>query len=113
MRNVRPGPLPPLVAAVLLSSAVVAAAPTHRGATHTITVENMAYSPASLVVHRGDRIVWVNKDLFAHTASATNGSFDSGSINASASWSRTAARVGDFPYGCKFHPTMKGELKVE
>jgi plastocyanin len=111
--DVRLGPLPPLVAAALLCSAVVAAAPTHRGATHTITIENMAYSPASLVVHRGDRIVWVNKDLFPHTSSATNGSFDSGSIDAGASWSYTAAQAGDFPYGCKFHPTMKGELKVE
>lgn len=113
MSSVHPGALPPLVAAALLCSAVIAAAPTNRAATHTITVENMAYSPASLVVHRGDRIVWVNKDLFPHTSSATNGAFDSGSIDAGASWSYTATQAGDYPYGCKFHPTMKGELKVE
>ena len=30
--------------------------------THTITMENVGYTPAHLTVHRGDRIVWVNKE---------------------------------------------------
>jgi plastocyanin len=111
VRSVRPGPLPLLAAVAVLCSAVAAAVPVAERATHTVTIENMVFTPARLVVHRGDRIMWVNKDLFPHTATAA--SFDSGSIDVGSSWSYTAATAGDYSYGCKFHPTMKGELKVE
>jgi plastocyanin len=97
--------------AALPGAAVVPAA--QAPPTHTITVENMVYSPARLVVHRGDRIVWVNKDLFPHTVTAGRGAFDSGSIAAAGSWSYVASRSGDYSYACKFHPTMHGQLKVE
>jgi plastocyanin len=106
------GPLPQFMAAALLCGAVAAATP-HSGAIYTVTIENMAYSPARLTVHRGDRIKWLNKDLFPHTVSASGGAFDSGSIDAGASWTYTATKSGEHSYGCKFHPTMKGELKVE
>jgi plastocyanin len=111
MRRAYSGIWPLLWALVLPCAAIAAAAP--RPATHTITVENMVYSPARLVVHRGDRIVWVNKDLFPHTASARGGAFDSGAIATDGSWSYVAATSGDFSYDCKFHPTMHGELRVE
>ncbi len=111
MRRGRRRGLPLLPAAVALCAAVAAAAPAP--ATHTITVENMVYSPARLVVHRGDRITWVNKDLFPHTASAHGGAFDSGPIAAGGRWSYVAAKGGEYAYECKFHPTMHGELKVE
>ncbi|MBS0580871.1 MAG: cupredoxin family copper-binding protein [Proteobacteria bacterium] len=111
MRPVRlPGrllrPAPGLLCAALAAAAA-------QPATHTITVENMVYSPASLTVHRGDRITWVNKDLFPHTASALGGAFDSGAIAADGSWSYVAAKSGDFAYDCRFHPTMHGRLKVD
>jgi len=73
----------------------------------------MQFSPAMLSVHRGDRIVWVNKDLFPHTVTATNKAFDSGSIAAGGSWTYVANKVGSFSYGCTFHPTMKGSLRVQ
>jgi plastocyanin len=100
------------MAAALLCGAVAAAAPPS-GAIYTVTIENMVYSPARLTVHRGDRIRWMNKDVFPHTVSAAGGTFDSGSIDAGASWTYTATKTGEHGYGCKFHPTMKGELKVE
>jgi plastocyanin len=78
-----------------------------------VTIENMQFSPATLTVHRGDRIVWVNKDLFPHTVTATNKVFDSGSIAAGGSWTYVANKVGEFPYECTFHPTMKGAMRVQ
>ena len=80
---------------------------------HTITIENMQYTPPQLSVHRGDRIVWVNKDLFPHTVTAVDKAFDSGTINAGASWTYVAKKAGEYPYSCTFHPTMKGTLKVQ
>lgn len=111
MRQARPVILPLPWLAGPLCAAIAAAAPAP--ATRTVTIENMVYSPARLVVHRGDRVTWVNKDLFPHTVSASGGAFDSGSIAAAGSWSYVASRGGDHAYGCKFHPSMHGELKVE
>ena len=79
---------------------------------HTVTIENMQFNPPDLTVHRGDRVVWINKDLFPHTATSQK-NFDSGSIAADASWSYVAAKSGEYPYGCTFHPTMKAKLTVQ
>ena len=80
---------------------------------HTVTIEGLQFNPQELTVHQGDRIVWVNKDLFPHTVTAVSKMFDSRSIAADASWSYVANKRGDYAYGCTFHPTMKGTLKVQ
>jgi len=80
--------------------------------THTITIEAMQFQPASLTVHRGDRIVWRNTDLVPHTATA-RGTFDSGSIAPGASWAYVAEKAGALSYVCTFHPTMKATLAVQ
>ena len=82
-------------------------------AEHTVVVEGMAYSPASLHVKRGDRIIWVNRDLVPHTATAKNGAFNSGRIAAGGSWATVAGQVGKIDYGCTYHPTMGATLVVE
>jgi plastocyanin len=103
-----------LVATLVLLSAGGGASESATGArTHPVTIENMQFSPATLTVHRGDRIVWVNNDLFPHTVTATNKVFDSGGIAAGGSWTYVANKVGEFRYGCTFHPTMKGALTVQ
>ena len=81
-------------------------------AVHVITIEGMQFQPAALTVHRGDRITWMNKDLFPHTATAPKGTFDSTSIPAGGSWSFVAGESGTFAYSCGFHPTMKATLTV-
>jgi plastocyanin len=73
-------------------------------------MENLQIDPPTLTVRSGDRIRWVNKDLFPHTA--TGRAFDSGSIAPNASWTFVATQPGEYPYGCTFHPTMKAELIV-
>ena len=103
------------LAALLVSSDLTAAdAPRPaEGAAHTVVIENMQYNPAELHVHLGERIVWVNKDLFPHTVTAAAHAFDSGSIAAGASWTYVAGKAGEYAYGCTFHPTMKAMLKVQ
>ena len=96
-----------------LALCLVTSATAGPGKTYTVTIENMQFNPQELTVHRGDRIVWVNKDLFPHTATAAHKAFDSGSIAANASWSYRAVRKGDYAYGCVFHPTMKARLTVQ
>ena len=79
---------------------------------HTITIESMRFEPADLTVHPADTIVWVNKDFFVHTATA-EGRFDSGRIDADKSWRLTAGGIGEIPYICALHPTMKGMVRVK
>ena len=57
--------------------------------------------------------MWVNKDLFPHTVTATDKTFDSGSIEVSHSWTFQARKPGEFTYSCTFHPTMKGAIEVQ
>jgi plastocyanin len=101
-----------ILTGTLLALALMAAATAGPGKDHTVTIENMQFNPQELTVHRGDRIVWVNKDLFPHTATADK-VFDSGSIAADSSWSYVAAKSGVIAYGCTFHPTMKAKITVQ
>ena len=81
--------------------------------THTVTIENMQFSPAQLTVHVGDRIVFSNKDLFPHTATADDKSFDSGSIAPNAHWTYRASKAGQHAYKCTFHTVMLGSITVQ
>jgi plastocyanin len=80
--------------------------------TYVVTIENLRFTPDVLTVQRGDRVVWINKDLFPHTATADAKAFDSHTIEASASWAYVARKPGEYPYGCLFHPTMKARLTI-
>ncbi|KAI3601692.1 hypothetical protein D8I24_3477 [Cupriavidus necator H850] len=83
-----------------------------RPATHTVLMDGTAYVPRTLAVRRGDVVVWVNKDPFPHTVTASGGGFDSKAIAPGKSWTYTARKTGVFPYTCTLHPTMTGTLSV-
>ena len=81
-------------------------------ATYVVVIEQMRFDPPTLTVARGDRVVWINKDLFPHTATADANAFDSHDIAADASWSYVARETGRYAYSCKLHPTMHAVLNV-
>jgi plastocyanin len=100
--------LGPVLYSIGSSTAQPAAKP--KPATHTVVMEAVAFQPVDLVVRAGDTVVWVNKDPFPHTATASR--FDSKVIPVDGSWKYTAKAAGEFPYVCIFHPPMKGTLRV-
>ena len=105
-----------LVAALALlrsSMGLAAAADAPKATTHTLAIDSTSFQPAALTVKVGDSVVWVNKDPFPHTVTSTAGGFDSHEIAPGKSWKYTAAKKGEFPYVCIFHPTMKATLRVE
>ena len=102
-----------LVLCVAGSAALTSGAAEPRTKTYTVVIENMQSNPATLTVARGDRVVWVNKDLFPHTVTADNKSFDSKEIAANGSWTYVAGKPGEYPYGCTLHPTMHAKLTVK
>lgn len=82
-----------------------------QAATIQITIEKLVYNPASVQAKVGDTIEWINKDPYAHTATARNGDW-----NVMIGPKKTARLVlkkpGTVDYYCKFHPNMKGKLII-
>ncbi|MBC5766053.1 cupredoxin domain-containing protein [Ramlibacter sp. GTP1] len=81
-------------------------------ATHTVVIEDMKFHPTALTVKAGDKVVWHNKDIAPHTATAA-GRFDSKNIAGGKSWSWTATGKGRHDYVCTYHLGMKATVTVE
>jgi plastocyanin len=112
---------PPLLPRTLLASGDTygATAKSAAGTTVTaaaastgVTIKDFKFGPASSSVHVGDTITWTNQDVAAHTATASDGSFNTGSLSQGKSGSHTFTTAGTFPYICKIHPSMKGTVTV-
>lgn len=81
--------------------------------TETVEIENFAFSPDDITINVGDSITFTNNDSTAHTASADNGEFNTGTLSAGALETVTFATAGTFNYFCAFHPSMTGTVTVE
>jgi plastocyanin len=92
--------------ALLLTSAPAAAAPR----SYTIVVDKMKFAPVPTGLKVGDTILWVNRDMFRHSATA-KGAFDI-DLPAGKVVKVRMKRDGTFAFICKYHPGMKGVLKV-
>jgi len=98
----------PLFAAAvltLLSGAGAAAA-----ATIEIIIDKMAFSPAQVDAKTGDTVRWTNKDEFVHTATV-KGAWEI-MLPQQKSGSMVMKTAGSVDYYCRFHPNMKGRIKV-
>jgi len=98
---------PALGALALLALPALASA-----ATQTVIIEGMKFQPESVTVKPGDKVVWQNKDVVPHTATAA-GKFDSKNLGGGQSWTWTAGAKGRYDYVCTYHPGMKGTVAVE
>ena len=102
-----PGRYLPLVTALLLGAIAVPA----QAATIQIMMENLVIAPAEVSAKVGDTIEWVNKDIFAHTATARNGDFDV-TMPPKKTVTSVLKKAGTVEYYCRFHPNMKAVLNV-
>lgn len=78
-----------------------------------MTIADFNFDPPAITVPAGSDVTFTNTDSAAHTATADDGSFDTGSLEQDAEGSVTLAEEGTFTYFCEFHPTMKGTVTVE
>ncbi len=80
---------------------------------HVVEIRGMAFHPAVLEVRRGDTIVWINRDIVPHTATATHRfGWTTGRLLQGASGRYVPRRKGEDPYLCELHPTMLGKLII-
>lgn len=71
------------------------------------------YSVNDLMIPVGTTVTWTNDDPgVMHTVTAADGSFDSGMLQAGATWSHTFDTPGTFDYFCTPHPWMKARVTV-
>jgi LPXTG-motif cell wall-anchored protein len=78
----------------------------------SVTIHDFAFGPSSLTVHVGDTVSWFNQGPAGHSATANDGSFNTGVLSKGSSGSFTFRTPGTFAYHCTPHPFMKASITV-
>jgi plastocyanin len=78
----------------------------------TVKIRNFKFEPANLAIAVGKTVQFINLDEEPHTATSTEGAFDSKALDTNQTWNYTATTPGTYPYICSVHPFMKGTLTV-
>ncbi|AUY47652.1 cupredoxin domain-containing protein [Streptomyces sp. CB01881] len=78
-----------------------------------VSIKNFLFEPADITVRPGATVTVVNEDSTAHTLTASDKSFDTGTIAPGGTATFIApAQAGSHPYICSIHPFMHGTLTV-
>lgn len=96
---------PAAAAAALALASPASAAPR----VFTIEVKAMKFAPAPAGLKPGDRVIWVNHDIFRHSATSVDHSFDI-DLPPGGKGGVIIVKAGPIPFTCKYHPGMKGVL---
>ena len=79
---------------------------------HTIEIKQMKFQPNELKLHKGDTVLWINKDITDHDVTEeTKKAWTSSKLPMGKSWSMIVEESAD--YFCSLHVVMKGKLIVE
>jgi plastocyanin len=77
-----------------------------------VEIVEFTYGPDPVTVQTGGKVIWQNEDTAPHTATADDGSFDTGTLERGKIKSETFKEAGTYPYFCEIHPTMHGTVEV-
>ncbi|HEX6583348.1 MAG TPA: cupredoxin family copper-binding protein [Thermoleophilaceae bacterium] len=81
-------------------------------ASGSVAISDFQFTPAQITIDQGDSVTWTNNGPTAHSATAPDGSFDTGIFPAGQSRSHTFNDAGTFSYICTPHPNMHGTIVV-
>jgi plastocyanin len=82
-------------------------------ASGSVTIVDFSFTPGTITVNVGDTVTWINNGPTPHSATASNGSFDTGIFPRGQSRSHTFNQAGSFAYFCTPHPNMRGTVVVQ
>lgn len=77
-----------------------------------VEIANFAYDPDPVTIEEGGKVIWINRDSAPHTATAEDGSFDTGTLEEGKLKSETFKEAGTYAYVCSIHPQMHGTVEV-
>ena len=77
-----------------------------------VAIADFAFAPADVEVPAGTEVVWSNDDPTAHTVTADDGAFDSGTLDPGGTFRAVLEREGTVRYRCLIHPSMQGTITV-
>ena len=77
-----------------------------------VVIEHFAFAPSSVDVAPGDTVVFINRDITPHTATAVDGSWTTADIAGGKSERFVVRVAGTGAYFCRYHPVMKGQLVI-
>jgi plastocyanin len=103
---------PPYPLVVLVLAGLLIGHPAEAvAANRQVVIANMQFgAPPTVAV--GDVITWRNDDIFRHSATARDKSFDI-DLPPKSQRSMTVRRAGKVDFYCRFHPAMTGALDVQ
>jgi plastocyanin len=100
-----------MLATALALAGAAACSPARPPKTYRLTIADMAFGPAPTGLRVGDTIEWVNNDIFQHSATARDGSFDV-DLPPKSEASTVLKTPGSVAFYCKYHPGMTSQLVV-
>ncbi len=77
-----------------------------------VEIVDFAYDPDPVTIEEGGKVIWINEDSAPHTATAEDGSFDTGTLEEGKLKSESFKEAGSYPYICSIHPDMTGTVEV-
>jgi len=78
---------------------------------HRVVIGSMAFGPSPPGLHPGDTVEWVNEDIFLHSVTAEDKTFDM-DIAPKTTVRVVVKNAGTIRYVCKYHPSMQAQLVV-
>lgn len=104
----------PVITVLALAAAMPALAAgggARASATHTVVLKNLAFTPRTLTINKGDSVTWswqdgrtphnVTSTGFGHSRTQTKGTF-----------TVRFTHTGTFAYSCTIHPFMTAKIVV-
>jgi plastocyanin len=77
-----------------------------------VEIVEFTYEPDPVTIEEGGKVIWINRDSAPHTATADDGSFDTGTLEEGKLKSESFKEPGSYPYFCEIHPSMRGTVEV-
>lgn len=86
--------------------------PEHVPTSVAVTIEQMKFNPDTITVEKGDTVIFTNKDVVDHDATALpDSAWTSGPLHTGDSWKLVPKEGTD--YFCSIHVVMRGRINVK
>jgi plastocyanin len=97
---------------MLVLALLVFAMPAY-AANHAVQIKGMKFNPAKIAVAVGGTVTFTNADSATHTATALDGSFDTGHLAKGKSAKVKITAAGAHRFKCAIHASMKGTVTAK